>query len=600
VTTSSDDAWLIALGAEVSDGRPVDWEAAERRAADPSTRRVVAELRRLASVIDARRARTALADDADETPTAAAGSLHAAASWGHLVTLEQVGAGAFGAVYRAWDTRLDREVALKLLRKGSRAARPPLEEARLLARVRHPNVVSVYGADEDDQAAGIWMEFIEGSTLADLVAAHGPMSAREAAGIGLDLCRALAALHAAGLTHRDIKAQNVMREVGGRIVLMDFSGARATRDPAERDLLGTPLYMAPELFEGRAAGTATEVYSLGALLFFLLTGRHPVEGATLQEVRTAHRAGERVTLRDLRPELTGGIVPLVERATAHDPAARYRTAGDLEQALLAVLGSVERADAPAGPPASAVRLWMWRAAAVLALALAAGVIGWQAQARPPAAPLVRFSLGPPFISGSWPRVSPDGRWIVYGAPSDGRTVLWLRRIDGDEPQPLAGTFARETPFWSPDSRTLAFFGDERLRRVDVDGTRAQVLAHAPQPRGGSWNRAGLLLFAPTPVAGLHAVRADGTGLVRVTELDADGGEFEHSWPEFLPDGRRFLYMARNRRPERSGIFLASLDEPGRTRVMDAHSRVAYDPSGHLLYVRPASSWPDGSTRRVAS
>jgi eukaryotic-like serine/threonine-protein kinase len=586
VTTHDDDAWLIALGAEVSDGRTIDWSAAEQRATDPATRRVVAELRRLASVMEARHGSAADPLSAGDDGPGPEEPSHAASAWRHLVTLEQVGAGAFGSVYRAWDTRLDREVALKLLRRRETApARPPLDEARLLARVHHPNVVSVYGADEDEQDVGIWMEFIDGRTLADLVATNGPMSGREAAGVGLDLCRALAALHAAGLVHRDIKAQNVMREVGGRIVLMDFSGARGPDGTIAHEVHGTPLYMAPELFEGRGATSASEIYAVGVLLFYLLAGRHPVEGATLQDVRAAHAAGERVSLRDLRPELDDTVIQTVERATAHDPEARYRTAGDLERALLGVTGGPEATEATAGPVArTRSRLAARAALALVALALAAAA-GWHANTRAPAAPLVRFALGPPYNTSSWPRVSPDGRWVVYGADADGRAVLWLRALDADEPRPLAGTEARETPFWSPDSRTLAYFATERLNRIDIDGNRAQVLAPAARPRGGSWNREGLLLFAPTPVAGLHAIRANGTGLIQVTALDTDAGEFEHSWPEFLPDGRRFLYMARNRYPDRSGIFLASLDTPGRTRVMEAHSRVAYAHTGHLLYGR---------------
>jgi eukaryotic-like serine/threonine-protein kinase len=586
VTTHDDDAWLIALGAEVSDGRTIDWSAAEQRAADPATRRVVAELRRLARVMEARHGSPASPLSADDESPGLDEPSHAASAWRHLVTLEQVGAGAFGSVYRAWDTRLDREVALKLLRgRDTAPLRPPLDEARLLARVRHPNVVSVYGADEDEHGAGIWMEFIEGRTLANLVAAHGPMSGREAAGIGLDLCRALAALHAAGLVHRDIKAQNVMREVGGRIVLMDFSGARGPDGTIAHEVHGTPLYMAPELFDGSPATPASEIYAVGVLLFYVLAGRHPVEGATLQDVRAGHAAGARASLRDLRPELGDAIVQIVERAIADDPGARYRTAGDLERALLGAIGGPEATDTTLAPVRR--RGARHRPAAVVALVLAGlgAVAGWHARAPAPAAPLVRFTLGPPYITGSWPRVSPDGRWIVYGADADGRVVLWVRALDSDEPRPLTGTEARETPFWSPNSRTLAYFANERLNRIDIDGNRSQVLAPASRPRGGTWNRDGLLLFAPSPVAGLHAVRTDGSGLAQVTTIDADAGEFEHSWPEFLPDGRRFLYMVRNRNPDLSGIFLASLDAPGRIRVMDAYSRVAYAPTGHLLYAR---------------
>ena len=528
-----------------------------------------------------RLART-LAAAADPEPA------HAVRAWRHLVIIERVGTGAFGSVYRAWDTRLDREVALKLMPTRSATARPPLDEARLLARIHHPNVVSVYGADEDADAAGIWMEFIEGSTLADLIDSQGPMSAREAAGVGLDLCRALAALNAAGLVHRDLKAHNVMREVGGRIVLMDFSGARDAESASTRDLLGTPLYMAPELFERRAATTASEIYSLGVLLFYLLSARHPIEGATLRQVREAHASGERLALRALRPDLPEMVVQIVERATARVAEARYRSAGDLERALLGVFGTEVRADGAAGTHLSRRAAWLWIGAAALGVAALAAAAMWNSRSPTLDQPLVQFSIVAPVNTGSWPRVSPDGRWIVFGGPHEGRSVLWLRGLHEPEARPLAAVSGRETPFWSPDSRSIAYFADEKLHRVGLDGSHARTLADAPAPRGGAWSRDGTLVFAPTGVAGLHRVRADGTGLAQVTTLDKTNGEFEHSWPEFLPDGRRFLFLVRNRRAERGGVFLGSLDGTGHTRVIARYSRVACAAPGFVLFARAGS------------
>ena len=222
----------------------------------------------------------------------------------------------------------------------ARRDRSPLSEARNLARIRHPNIVTVYGAEQDSEQVGIWMEFIQGETLAEMVRDRGPMSAREVVGIGVDLCRALSALQGASLLHRDIKAHNVMREVGGRIVLMDFSGAwtsEAGETPA--NLSGTPLYMAPELFENRPPSVASDIYSLGVLLFYLLAGRLPVEGPSLAELKEAHARRVRTRLRDLRPELPEAVVQVVERAAAHDASERYQTAGELEHALVGTLGA---------------------------------------------------------------------------------------------------------------------------------------------------------------------------------------------------------------------------------------------------------------------
>ncbi len=330
-----DDAWLIALGTDVSDGKTVDWDLADRRATDDEARTLVGNLKRLEKVILAHR--TAGGDASGATSgSEPAGTAH----WHHLVLFESVGSGAFGTVYRAWDTRVDREVALKLVPAGTSTTRSPLSEARNLARIRHPNIVTVYGAEQDPKGVGIWMEFIQGETLAAMVHNRGPMSAREVVGVGVDLCRALSALQGASLLHRDIKAHNVMREVGGRIVLMDFSGAwtsEAGETPA--NLSGTPLYMAPELFEGRPASFASDIYSLGVLLFYLLSGRLPVEGASLAELKSAHARQVRTRLRDLRPELPDAVVQVVERAAAHDARERYQTAGELEHALVGTLGA---------------------------------------------------------------------------------------------------------------------------------------------------------------------------------------------------------------------------------------------------------------------
>jgi serine/threonine protein kinase/tetratricopeptide (TPR) repeat protein len=289
--------------------------------------------------------------------------------WGHLVLLEKVGAGAFGEVYRAWDTKLEREVALKLLEAHGCEDPSLLEEARMLARLRHPNVVTVHGVDHQDGRFGVWMDFIEGKSLEQVLEEHGPMSAREAALIGLDVSRALAAVHRSGLVHRDIKAQNVMREEGGRIVLMDFGlGHDATAGPNE-DLGGTPVYMAPELFEGQPASLRSDIYALGVLLYHLVTGSFPVEGASVKEISTAHSEGAVVLMTDARPDLPSTFARVIEKATAADPARRYTTAGQMNAALDATLVEEGHALRPLKR-----RVLLSTAAVVLAAALGLG--GW--------------------------------------------------------------------------------------------------------------------------------------------------------------------------------------------------------------------------------
>ena len=257
-------------------------------------------------------------------------------AWGPLVILEPIGRGAFGTVYRARDS-LGREVALKLFtprpeQDSARRARV-LQEARLLASISHANIVDVYGADRFDGRLGLWMELIRGRTLDAELRTRGIFSAQEAKLIGLDLCRALAAVHDAGLVHRDVKARNVMREGGGRIVLMDF-GTGVSAESGLTDVAGTPLYLAPEIFAQQGATRASDIYSLGVLLFHLVSGAYPVSGTDRIEIQRGHEEGRRTRLRDIRPDLPAGFVHAVESALAPDPKRRYQTAGEFEHALM--------------------------------------------------------------------------------------------------------------------------------------------------------------------------------------------------------------------------------------------------------------------------
>jgi tetratricopeptide (TPR) repeat protein len=281
--------------------------------------------------------------------------------------VKRLAVGSFGELYLAHDPELDREVALKLLRPHASdrlLSERLLTEARTLARVRHPNVVAVHGADAREGRAGLWMELVKGRTLEAWLRDNGPLGAGEAIAIGRDICRALAAVHAAGLVHGDIKTQNVMREDGGRIVLMDFGAGQA--QGAARAAAGTPLYLAPEVLAGAPATPRSDIYSLGVLLFHLLTNRYPCVAEDMDALRAAHARGSRVRLRDLRPDLPAALVDAVERAVEPDPALRFPTPGAMERGLSGVNGDRDRS-----------RSW-WPLAAVataaaLALALAAAI-----------------------------------------------------------------------------------------------------------------------------------------------------------------------------------------------------------------------------------
>ena len=368
---------LLAIAAAVGDGAAIDWDEAERTAPDEEARKRV---RRLRLVSDIALVHDTLSGAGDgEEPGAAAGT-PPLDRWGSLELLEKIGEGAFSEVYRARDPRLDAEVALKLLKPRGRteesAVFAPIREGRLLARVRHANVVAVYGADWHRGRVGLWMELLHGRDLEQILAKDGPFGAHEAALVGIDLCGALAAVHAAGLVHQDVKARNVMRAAGGRIVLMDLGAGLEARDleddAAERPLAGTPLYVAPEIFDGESPSPRSDIYSLGVLLHHLVTGAYPVRAATLGEMAQAHARGLRRRLRDERPDLPGAFIEVVERALAPSPAERFQTAGEFESALRAALADRAEGFAPAPPRRTRRPAWIAAAAAASAALVAFG------------------------------------------------------------------------------------------------------------------------------------------------------------------------------------------------------------------------------------
>jgi eukaryotic-like serine/threonine-protein kinase len=299
--------------------------------------------------------------------------------WGPFEHLQRVGRGAFGEVYRAFDPTLQRHVALKLLLPSrlnrDEEVRALLREARAIARVRHPNVVPIYGVDRHDGRLGFWSDFVKGQTLAELVATQGAMGPRETALIGVDVCRAAGAVHAAGFLHRDIKAGNVMREEGGRILLMDFGLTH--EHGTDEDASGTPAYMAPELILGQPATIASDVYAIGVMLFYLLTKQYPVEGANFAELRAAHASGKRRTLLDARPDLPEPLARVIETAMSASSGTRFASTGQMIAALSEAIGlGSPAAPARAAAKPRSLRSWML-APVVVAAALLLVVVEWR-------------------------------------------------------------------------------------------------------------------------------------------------------------------------------------------------------------------------------
>ena len=432
---------LDDLAAAVLDGVAVDWDAAES-SADPDERPFVAGLRLVASVAGIPR---------DAPPPVPA-------RWGHLHLVELIGRGAFGEVFRAWDPRLDREVALKLL-PAAPACGPDTEtqvirEGRLLAKVRHPNVVTIYGAEQIGGRIGLWMELVRGRTLEDVLAGGTAFGTAEALDIGLEVCRAVAAVHAAGLLHRDIKAQNVALAEDGRIVLMDFGAGRDLAEASIADLAGTPLYLAPEILAGHAASVRSDLYSIGVLLYHLLTGSFPVPRRSLQELRRSHEQGSRVLLSDLRRDLPRRVVSAVERALEKDPQARYASAHEMERALTAVRDGLAR------KPRSRVAI---AAAAALAAALTLLVRGGALHQLQGASPSERGNwiqitrFGDPVRA---PALSPDGRMLAFirgSIPFSGPGEIYVKELPDGPPEQLTNDDLRkDDPVFSPDGTQIAY------------------------------------------------------------------------------------------------------------------------------------------------
>ena len=475
-----DAARLMALADAVAEGKAVDWAEAESTSVTHEDRELVAQLRLLAGVADVHRAVSQPA--ADE---------RVGTKWGPLLIKERIGGGTFGAVYRAHDPRLALDVALKLLHYDAdrEKASEAVEEGRLLARVRHPNVITVYGADRHQGTVGVWMELISGRTLEEFLRTDGAFGAREAALIGIDLCSALAAVHAQGLVHRDVKAQNVMRGDGGRIVLMDFGAGQEARLNADHTSVGTPAYMAPEVLAGHPATVQTDLFSLGVLLFRLVTGQYPVDARTASTIGRAHVAGRVRRLRDLRPTLPSAFVQAVERAIAQEPQDRFESAGAMQRVLEATL--VEAPAAIAIRPATRFR-WYVAAIAITAMGVSAGAL--------------------------WPRlkglVSPNAQRVIAVRP--------LKNLDGTDVQRYFASGLTEVllanlgavkalrvvalPDPAPSAEEMARLGDAAILEGSVqrDAGRIRVSARLVHASSGSllWGR--VYEGAETDAFGLQA------------------------------------------------------------------------------------------------
>jgi serine/threonine protein kinase len=528
-----------------------------------------------------------------------------------------IGAGGMGEVYKARDTRLDRTVAVKVLPahlSASADVRQRFErEAKTISSLSHPHICALYDVGNQDGVEFLVMEYLEGDTLSDRLV-KGPLAFDQVLRYGLEIADALDKAHRQGIVHRDLKPGNVMLTKSG-VKLLDFglakavaptaarSGASLTALPtqagkdltAEGTILGTFQYMAPEQLEGRDADARTDIFAFGAVLYEMATGKKAFSGRSQASLISSIMTSEPSPASSVAPTAPPAFDRVVRTCLAKDPEERWQTAHDIAVQLKWI-----QEGAPAGAvpsvvqprPRTAARFLPW----ALAILAAAGLIAllvhdWR---RPAPRPVVtRFSILPPDktiftppgeLSSSQFSLSPDGRMLAFVANSSGgRPNVWVHSFDSFTATPITGTEDALHPFWSPDSRSIAFFTPTALKRVDLSGGVPLRLCDVIAGRGGAWNRDGVILFAHSTNTPIFRVPDTGGEPVPATRLDPTRGEDRHRFPVFLPDGKRFLYWARTpgAQTDLTGIYLASLGSLD-GRLVVKSSAMAGVGAGHLL------------------
>ena len=541
--------------------------------------------------------------------------------------LSPLGAGGMGEVYRARDARLGREVAIKVLPAALSADAERLrrfeKEARAASSLNHPNIVTIYDIGESGGTSFIAMEVVDGRTLRELMAG-GSLPTKQLLTIAAQVADGLAKAHGAGIVHRDLKPENVMVTRDGFVKILDFGLAKLTQseepdgkteaatasmETAAGMVMGTAGYMSPEQAMGKALDFRSDQFAFGSIVYEMATGQRAFARGSLPETLTAIIRDEPDPIGDLSPASPTPLRWIVERCLAKNPDGRYAATRDLAHDLATLRDRLPEMSSGTAADASSSPRTRWRvglaAAGFVGIAALAALYAKHRPSAPPAAP-IRFEIrAPEGARSAWlPThlpfgVSPDGSRIVLAAlGSDGQSALWVRSLADLSAVALKGTQGASAPFWSPDSRSIAFFADGKLKRIDAAGGPAVTLCDvAVAFPSGSWGSQHSILFAGLTQPVMTLVSESG-GVARVVlKADASRKEVSVCWPSFLPDGRHFLYVGRSEAEKQTYVRLANLDDGSTAALLKDCSRAQYvpgDPSvavgrpGFLLYARDGS------------
>jgi Tol biopolymer transport system component len=518
---------------------------------------------------------------------------------GSYEVVAPLGAGGMGEVYRAHDAKLNRDVALKLLPAAFAMDPDRLSrfnrEAQILASLNHPHIAAIYGLEQTDGLQTLVLELVDGETLGQRIR-RGPVPLPEALTIARQITEALDAAHERGIVHRDLKPENIKISTDGNVKVLDFGLARpgvapagsgpsdspTTIGPTQGVLLGTAPYMSPEQARGKAVDKRADIWAFGCVLYEMLTGSRAFPGDTPFDAIAAviEREPDWAKLPKATPPR---IRQLLARCLEKDPRQRLRDIADARVDL-----DVDAPGAAGEPVKSVAARWVPVAMVAGLLGLAAGVLWPRAITTPARA--TQFTFGPAAeqsleLSAAVP--SPDGTRIAFVArQASGDRALWIRRLDSNQLQRVAGSEgASGAPLWSPDGRFVAFVAQGKLKKADPAGDSIVNICPMQANLGATWNADNIIVLAPVNRTVLHRVSADGGAPEPITRLDANRRENSHRFPQFLPDGRHFLFTARSDVEANNMIYVGSLDSAEIKPLLAAQSNAMYAPPGFLLFAQ---------------